>query len=145
MKAIYFLPFFLLCGCSIFNAVGDYSSKNPVIIDIATRQAVYRYIDAAETEQAKIERAGDVVQRLRNVDAFLQGSPTASISTLLDVLNSQIEWDKLSRADKILVQDIVALVKLNLEQKAKEEMLDPDSIIGLRNIISIAISTASML
>lgn len=141
MRIILVLALAMLVSCSLIDA----SSRNPILVDIATRQAVYRYIDAAETEQGKIERAGDVVQRLRNVDAFLQGNPTSSISTLLDVLESQIEWDSLSRADRILVQDIVSLVKLNLEQKAKEEMLDQNAVIGLRNIINIAISTASML
>lgn len=141
MRIILVLALAMLVSCSLIDA----SSRNPILVDIATRQAVYRYIDAAETEQGKIERAGDVVQRLRNVDAFLQGNPASSISTLLDVLESQIEWDSLSRADRILVQDIVSLVKLNLEQKAKEEMLDQNAVIGLRNIINIAISTASML
>lgn len=141
MRIILVLALAMLVSCSLIDA----SSRNPIVVDIATRQAVYRYIDAADTEQGKIERAGDVVQRLRNVDAFLQGNPTSNISTLLDVLDAQIDWDSLSRADRILVQDIVALVKLNLEQKAKEEMLDQNAVIGLRNIIKIAISTASML
>lgn len=137
----------LICLCVVLSAcaVVDSVNNNPVVVDIATRQAVYRYIDAAETEQGKIERAGDVVQRLRNVDAFLQGNPTSSISTLLDVLNSQIEWESLSMADRVLVQDIMSIVKLNLEQKAKEQILDQDAVIGLRNVINIAITTASML
>lgn len=145
MRYILILTMAFVTACSTIANIGEYANNNPVVIDIATRQAVYRYIDAAETEQGKADRAGDVVQRLRNVDAYLQGNPTASIETLLVVLEQQIDWESLSNADQILVLDIMTLVKANLESKANEQMLDADAIVGLRSIINIAITTASML
>lgn len=134
-----------LASCSFLNDVGQYAQDNPIIVDAATRQAVFRYIDAGETEADKNSRAEAVVDTVRDVDSFLQGSPTSSVDTLLGVVEAQVKWGKLSTADRFLVQDILSLVRLNLENKQREGLLDPEAVIGIRALLETALQAALLL
>ena len=147
MKRIYLLLALLvsLAGCSILNDVGQYASDNPLIVNAAVRQAVFRYIDAGNSEAAKNARARGVIEVVQEVDTFLEGNPTASVSTLLAVAQEHIPWGNLEIADRLLVEDILAMVRLSLEQKQSEGLLDPDAVVGLRAILQTAVSTAALL
>ncbi len=135
----------LVAGCSVLNDIGRYAQENPIVVDAATRQAVFRYIDAGDTEVAKDKRARQVVTVIKNVDDFLQGNPTASTTTLLVVVESQIKWDKLALADRVLVQDVMSLVRLNLENKQREGLLDENAVIGIRAVLKTAQAAALLL
>lgn len=145
MKYIILLSIALLGACSVINEVGQYAKDNPIVVDAATRQAVFRYIDAAETEAGKAARAQDIIQRVRRVDARIEGNPSANVETLMSVISSEVEWDGLSIPDRMLVQDILTLVRLNLENKQREGMLHPDALVGIRAILQTAVSTAMLL
>jgi hypothetical protein len=129
----------VLSSCSVLVGSG-----NTVIVDIATRQAVFRYIDAGETEKDKDKRAGRVVDAVRVLDSFLGGNPTADTSTLLSVLEGHVKWDRLSAQDKFLVKDIIGLIRLSLERKQREGLLDPETVIVIRQLLNTA-KTAAML
>lgn len=143
--AITLLFALILSACSVLNDVGRYAQDNPIIVDAATRQAVFRYIDAGETEADKSSRAKAVIDTVRDVDAFLQGNPTASVDGLLGVVEAQVKWGKLSVADRFLVQDILSLVRLNLENKQREGLLDPEAVIGVRALLETALQAALLL
>lgn len=134
-----------LTGCSALEHVGQYSRENPLVVNAATRQAVFRYIDAGETETDKSNRAKSVIDAVREVDAFLEGNPTASIGALLQVIDAQIKWDKLNPADRLLIKDIVTMVGMSLEDKLKAGLLSEDAVIGLRALFDTAITTAMLL
>lgn len=139
MKILLIVLISFLCGCaSILN-------DNSVMVDIAVRQAVFHYIDAAESEAGKDKRAAQVVQAVRNVDKYLEGNPTASPDVILVVIESQVRWDKLSLTDAAILRDVMMLVRHNLQNRQSEGLLDVDAVIAIRSILNAAATAASLL
>lgn len=132
-------------ACSVLDSIGTYANDNPLLVDAATRQAVYRYVDAGGTEAAKTNRAKHVVDAVVDLDGFLEGNPTASVSTLLAVIDSHVKWDELAVVDRLLVEDIMTLVKLSLEAKQEQGVLSDDAVVGIRALLRTAVQTASLL
>lgn len=135
----------VISGCQVFKSIGEYANENPIAVQIVTRQAVFRYIDAGDTQAAKDSRAASVMDVVQRADAFLEGNPVASVDTLLQVVDSAINWEGLSAADRLLVQDVMTLVALSLEQRQSEGLLDEDAVIGLRAILRTSVEAAELL
>lgn len=128
----------LVSGCATLNT-------NPLLVDMAVRQAVLRYIDAGDSEADKHKRAAAVVAVVQKADSFLEGEPQADVSTLLLVVDHAINWDALSPADRMLLSDVMTLVKHALQEKQSEGILDGAALVGLRALFETAATTAALL
>ena len=136
--------FTIASGCTTMSRLYSYTQDNPVIVDLAVRQAVFRYIDAGSSIQDKQDRAGRVKDVVEQVEYFLEGNPTASTHTLWLIVKSNINMDNLEAADRLLVEDIVTLVELNIERSSEETILDEPVIIQVRVLLRTLIKTAAL-
>ena len=137
--------FLCLSACSVVQTLGDYVAENPVFASVATRQAVARYISAADTPEAQAERAKDVERRINKVTAFLDGNPTTTIDALMDAIDLAIDWDEMQPADRILVEDIVFLVEAELRQyEVENSPIEETALIAIRGLFEVAISAAQI-
>jgi len=127
-------------GCSFLQSVGDQIDENRVLVSLATSQVVSRYIEAAGNVDAQKSRASDVQRRINKVLAYVDGKPRATTDRLLSVIDSVIDWDKLSISDRILVLEIVRLVKSELISAQNNEV----EIVAIRDLLKTAISIAKM-
>lgn len=130
-----------LTGCSTIERAGDWVNGNPLVADMATRQAVARYIDASGDPQG---RAQDVMARLQRAQNDLQGDPVVGVQGIMAVLESHVDWDQLSPGDKLLVQDIMLMVQIQLAEKQADEKLSQDTVLAVRSLLRTAISAASL-
>ena len=128
-----------LYGCSALN---DKIHDNGDVVDAAVRQAVFKYIDAGDTEAEKNKRAGAVMRAVQNVDKFLEGEPTASPEALIDAIESQIHWEKLTPTDTGIMVDVLMLIRHNLQNRQSEGQIDGDAIITLRSVLKTALTEA---
>lgn len=131
----------ILSGCSTLAGISDYVNENPLVADIATRQAVARYIEQGENTGT---RADSVVRVVTNLETWLDGSPTVTVESLIVTLNSLINWDNLSPADTLLVQDLTALIVWKLSSAEDEGDLTPDTLLGLRSLLVTARRAATL-
>lgn len=134
----------LLTGCSALNTFGDYVNDNPLLADITTRQVVGRYIAAGDTVETEGKRATKVISTLTEALTYINGNPLASVSGLLLVVNNSINWDSLNPNDKILIMDIMAVLKQELSKHQEENNLSKDSQLAIRDLFETAISTAKI-
>jgi len=132
---------FSVLGCSSLTYLKD----NPVFIDVATRQSVARYIDAGETEADKNKRGREVIETVGKVLDDLDGFPLATVDELFAVVNSKIQWADLSLSDRLLVQDILALLSANLESKKREGLIGPEALIQIRKLLNTVVLTARLM
>jgi hypothetical protein len=58
------------------------------------------------------------------------------------LVESSIEWDQLDTADKLLVTDILALLKKELERYKGKQGLSDTAQIAIRGLFETAISAA---
>lgn len=131
-------------GCSVVQSLGDYVNENPIFADIATRQAVGRYIAAGSSPEEQEARAVDVDKTVTKALIFLEGNPTATVDTLLAVVDTYIDWGSLSVPDRLLVQDILALVEAELRKHEDEASGISDTArIAIRDLLETAISAAA--
>lgn len=122
-------------ACSTFESLGDYVSENPLIAQVATRQAVAQYIAEGDSIEEEIKRARAVELRIKKVLLFLDGEPEARVDQLMTVIDDSIEWDELTLRDRLLVESIVLLVERELEQVNEID----DSV---RLVLSVMFETA---
>lgn len=122
-------------ACSTFESLGDYVSDNPLIAQVATRQAVAQYIAEGDSIEEELRRARAVEMRIKKVLLFLDGDPEARVDQLMTVIDDSIEWDELTLRDRLLVESIVRLVERELEQVNEID----DSV---RLVLSVMFETA---
>lgn len=132
----------LMVGCSTIETLGDYVSENELFTSIAARQAVGRYIAAGDTLESENERARDVESILTKANKYLDGNPIATTDGLFEVVNSSIKWDSISISDRILIQDILLLLKSELQEYELENNITDKSKIAIRSLFDTAISAA---
>jgi len=143
MKALILGLILLLPGCTVLERVGDYIDENPVLVNIATNQVVSRWIISAGDIEAQEVRAKDVQFRIEKVLNYIEGNPTTTVDNILSVIDKNIDWDKLTRSDRLLVTDIVFLISAELE-KYETKKLSVDARFVLKTILEAAIHTASI-
>lgn len=136
---------FLNTGCSVVQTLGDYVQENPVFASVATRQAVARYIAAADTPEAQHQRAIDVDRRVNKVLLYLDGSPETTVDALMIAIDQAIDWDELQPADRILVADIVFLVEAELRQyEVEHSPIEESARIAIKGLFEVAVSAAQI-
>lgn len=143
-KVMVLLVCLLMAGCATTHKLVSYMQSNPLVVNIAAKQAVFRYIDAGITHEAKIERAEQVREVLDKVEYFLEGNPTASSATLLLVVKSHIDLDQLSPSDRLLVEDVMTIIENNIITSEKAGLLGPDAVIRIRVLIRTLVRAAGM-
>ena len=129
-------------GCSSLEKLGDYINENEMFTTIAVRQVVSRYIATGETLEDEKKRASQVESRILKIKNYVSGDPVASISGLLEVAENSINWEDLEQADKLLVSDIITLLKSELESKSESNTLSDSSKIAIKGMFDTAISAA---
>lgn len=132
----------VLTGCAAFETLGDYINENEVFTSIATRQAVARYIAAGDTLEAETRRAKQVEHRLEVIKEYVKGNPRATVDGLLAIVDSSIDWDGLQDADKLLVKDILTLLKGELDQYKDKPELSENAQVAIIGLFDTAISAA---
>lgn len=133
-----------LAGCQSFNKALSYAQSNPIIVNVATKQAVARFVNGGDTPEAKTARALEVERVVRSVEHFLEGNPTASSKTILLVLKANVDFDALSVADRLLVDDILTVVEANLSKNEQAGLLDDRAVIRIRVLLRTLMQTAAL-
>lgn len=147
MKNYLILPilFFCISGCSTLDGAFSFVDRNPEIVNIATRQAVFRYVEAGMTTEEKDKRASKVYNVVKQLTEFLDANPEATVNTLLEVLNNQIDYEDMAASDVVLVQDIMSLVQISLKEKQQEELIESSTIIRVKTLLTVIEKTAQLL
>ena len=138
-QTLILLSALFLGGCSAINTIGDYINENPVFASMAVRQAVSRYIAAADTIEAESARANAVQSRINKTMVYIDGNPTTTVDSLMIVVDSSINWAELIPADRMLVTDIIGLVEIELR---KHEQDAPDIADGTKLALKALLKTA---
>ncbi len=134
-----------LGGCSFLNSVGGYVNEHQLVIDIAVRRAIFRYVDAGENEAERHRRAAAVVDVVRKVDRYLQGDPATGVDMLLLAVENEIRWEGLSLEDAATLREVVALIRANIQNQQTEGLLGGDTLVGLRSLLRTASNMAALL
>ena len=143
----YILIFFMMIystGCQMASRAISYTHTNPVVVDFATKQAIVRFINAGDSIDEKSKRALKVEYAIKDVEYFLEGNPTSSAGTLLAVVKSSVNLEKLSVPDRILVNDLMLLVESNLKANESAGYLEHGAVIRVRVLLRTLLKTAAM-
>jgi len=131
-----------ISGCSALETLGDYVNENQLFADIATRQAVGRYIAAGDTIEAEKSRALQVETRLERILRYVDGNPSATTGGLMSIIEKSIDWGELEPADRLLVTDILTLLNKELDQYEGGPKLSDTAQIAIRGLFETAMSAA---
>ena len=131
----------LLNACAAIEHFTDYAKENDVVIKIAISQGILRYIDAGDDKQW---RAQSVINKLNEAEAVLADDATTTVSVLFSTLNNKINWKDMSKADEVLVKEILVYVQTEVKEKLKTDELSPEAVVTLKGILGTAKTYAAM-
>lgn len=135
-----FLCLAFMPGCA---TISDAISQNKFVVSTATRQAVGRFIAKGADIEAEKVRALHVYERVQRVTKALDGSPAATYDGVLNTLVASVNWGDLDAQDRLLVQDIIELVRQELRAEALAgDVLNDADLIHLRDVLNTAAETA---
>lgn len=139
MKTLLAVMLVLMAGCSTMEKLGVYVQENPVLAHITSTQLVLRYIEKAP-EALRDIRADRVVKTLKSIKSGFQADTGATVGTLLEIVDSKIDWGGMSRADKALVKNLITIVQGSLLKDKVD--IDPDAAFSLVELIDSMILQA---
>jgi len=118
-------------ACAQLEALGKYAAEHSGRAAFAARQAAYTYIEQGRSYDDKVAKAARVVEVMEAAERELQGNPTATADTVLVVLSQPIMWGRLTIQEKIILEEVVAILRERLDATD----LDPAARFGVRHII----------
>jgi len=133
-------------GCSHLERLGDVLKDNQdVIVDAAVRQAVFKYVDAADTAAEKGQRAIRVAEVAKKVDKVLDADADVSTAAIMSVIDTHIDWTQVDDSDQALIKGILGAIESRLQQRQREGVVSEDAVIGLKHLLKTVIKTAQLL
>lgn len=96
----------MLAGCAS-TSTGPAAGANPLIYQMALRQALYRTIG---TDQEKVTAALNVVKSVRE-----DGRDVETLDALGELIREEVGYDELAPVDAALVDDLLALARQRVE------------------------------
>jgi hypothetical protein len=94
-----------LSGCG----VSKWINENPYLSDVGSKQAVARYIEAGDTPEQEQARVQGVLAWVSVGELYLTGE-SATKAGLVALLTQSVNWDGMSVADRLLIEDLVFAV-----------------------------------
>jgi len=132
-------------GCTTLETLGDYLNENPVFANIAARQAVGRYIAAADTVEKERQRAADVQRRISKVMVYMDGNPSTDVDGLISIIDKSIDWGELDPPDRLLVMDLVSYIETEIRKHdPPQSSLSEPAIFAIKTLMKTAVSAAEI-
>lgn len=117
-----------LSGCATLEkALGN--PQGQATAKVVVQVAVFNLLtDHPEYQKPLLDITG-------KVDAYLDGDPEAKVDIIMDLVNQQIKWDKLSPRDALTIQSVLAVVDINLRQQIDNQTLPADVKLKVRTVL----------
>jgi hypothetical protein len=120
-------------ACTSLQPV-DGQSQEANTQSLAAKSAIqYATIKAIE---GKSERAKRVVSITADLDSLVDGNTQASVDKVEQLVRDEVRWDKLDTADTLLVNNLINGVKVQLQKRIDEGVLDKDERVAVRTVLT---------
>jgi len=121
----------VLSGCAILAGTGDVAKT--LAVRMAVQGIVAQHIedhDAATREEYAARWEAAIVRGRALVD----GQVTTTVAALERAMRKTIRWDELSALEYVALNDIVTLLRLELEQRVGAGELDGEARLAIDNL-----------
>ncbi len=116
--------------------------RNDLLVDIAVSQGVIRFVEAGATPADDAKRREDLISALSVARQFVGSDAPVSSVNWADEFVRLMDWDSLAVPDQILLAQVLALVRSELELRTTD---DAELKVYLGRVIDVAIDTAGHL
>lgn len=124
LVVLFAFAFPFLTACTVLETVED----NPLAAQLVVQQSTLRVIDE---DPDKAQRVAAVVEEVRIYveDEF------ATLGLIEQAVRAQIEWDRLTLADQILIDAVLSEARTELERRFGAGLLDPNSRASVMTVL----------
>jgi hypothetical protein len=118
---------FLLVGCTtfknVFNNVDERAAR--VVVTVAVMDVVNK----------NPEYKGRILEITKQTREYVSKAPEGRATDIMDVVNKQIRWEKLTAEQSLLVNVILVSVEVELHKRIADGGLSPDAQLKVIQII----------
>lgn len=137
----------LICLAFIFYGCASFPGflENKTWVEVSARQAVYAYIVDAGSSVGQHERAVKLHNKLKIAVEYMEGNPEASVKNLEIIALQHLNFDALTPYEKIMLMDLIAIIKANILQNETDGFLSEGTVVRLKSLLETARATAEAL
>lgn len=146
-------PFFLallaaltLGGCASMQQTGAALSTAPQSAKIVVQYAAMKFIEKAGAPSAQQARAARVVDVAGKVQGLIDAGLVSTAPLIEQAVRDSINWSQFSPADRLLVDNLIALVRQELEARigSAGAPLDSQQLIVVRDLLGWVVAAARL-
>lgn len=116
-------------GCAFLN-------ERPAAAQLTIQYATLKYIG---DDQAKKDRVIEIAEAAKQLS-----STSATLAALEEAIRARIDWNSLDPADRLLADGLVNLVHAELAARFQQDVLDPEQVVALNQVLDWIIAAASL-
>ncbi len=131
--------YLLICTLLFISSCAAFK-ENPVLASITVSQSTARLIQASDNEEARARRIDNI---LTLAEGYVLNQSGATLEGVVKIIEGNIDYSKLTKADELLVKDLLQILALELQSLTKKKVKITESEIILI-LIRKARSTAQV-
>jgi hypothetical protein len=134
----------LSAACSTSMTKGGGSAVENAGARMVVQYATMKYISGAKGAQAQNARASRVADVASKAQALAQGGAASTIPLIEQAVRDQIDWTKVDMADRLLIDNLITLVRAELEARVSDGGIPADQMLAVREVLGWVVSAASL-
>lgn len=135
----------LVSGCSTMDKIGKSLADKAVLADVAMGQASARYVQHGKTKVKQNERIVKVEKFVDEALGYLVDNPsTTSDALMIFVKKALKELGDLAPADRLLISDILKILKGAFVEDISTQKLSLASVAAFQSVLASMRSAALM-
>jgi hypothetical protein len=107
-------------------------------LNLLVRQATVR---ALQNKPERAPRAKEIIGEARQLTT---GEKDVTVALAVAAMRGVIEWDRLTPADRLLIEDIMTMIQIDLENHLGSGILNPEQKAFLDKLLQSAEQAASL-
>lgn len=135
-----------ITGCASMQQTGAALTTAPQSAKIVVQYATMKYIEKAGTYPAQQSRAMRVIDVASRAQIFVEAGTASTVPLLEQAVRDGIDWSRFTPADRLLVDNIITLVRQELEARigATDAPIDDRQRIVIRELLGWVIAAANI-
>ena len=107
----------MFTGCALIDRINRDDTSTQLVVQYATIKLI---------DQSSAVSSSDVLEHVGRVKAVIDRESATTVAALIQEAESHIPWNKIDRADQLLVRALIVAVSDELEDRVGDGTLDPE-------------------
>ena len=137
LMTMFLMSVLLAAGCATSTTAGGKSDAvKHAGASFVVQFATMKYISNVKSPDAQRARAERVIAAVSVARSIADGGAAAAIPDIELAVRDAIDWTKISAADRLLIDNLIMLVRAELVDRFSDGTLRPEQVLAVRDVLT---------